>query len=108
MGLLIIQALVVLASRFNSLKFIKNSDALQEISGMKLADRVLYEIAFACDFVPELVANSFNALSVGTSLRRRRRRCKGGENCAIALILSFSFSRDDRNEYFNHDLERSV
>lgn len=89
MGLLIIQALVVLASRFNSLKFIKNSDALQEISGMKLADRVLYEIAFACDFVPEL-ANSFNALSVGTSLRRRRRRCKGGENCVDSLVFFFS------------------
>lgn len=62
MGLLIIQALVVLASRFNSLKFIKNSDALQEISGMKLANRVLYEIAFACDFVPELRCKFFQRI----------------------------------------------
>lgn len=52
MGLLIIQALVELVSRFTSLKFIKNSDALQEISGMKLADRVSYEIAR--DFVASL------------------------------------------------------
>lgn len=54
MGLLIIQALVVLASRFNSLKFIKNSDALQEISGMKLADRVLFP-ELRCKFFQRII-----------------------------------------------------